>query len=101
MTELRQRQPRVKRVRPPMPPLATKVQVAERQLWHKYPNSKWIYDGLVNRASPLNVRLKWLLSRIFEDGENVVPHALDHSPALILREYNPRIKDVASRYKPH
>jgi hypothetical protein len=30
-----------------------------------------------------------------------VAHALDHDPALVLRAYNPRIKDVASRYQPH
>ena len=91
----------IKRQRPPMPPLAVRVEVAERQLFHLHPDSKWIYCGSVNRASPLKLRLQWLLSRIFEDGEGVAPHALDHDPALILRSYNPRIKDVASRYEPH
>jgi hypothetical protein len=101
MTELRQRQPRVKRVRPPMPPLAVRVAVAERQFCKEWPNNSFAYEDYIRIYSSLGERLKWLLSRIFEDGENVVPHALDHDPALVLRSYNPRIKDVAARYTPH
>jgi hypothetical protein len=49
-----------------------------------------------------------LLDRIFDPDDSCAdlpdpyptPH-LDHDPALILRPYNPRIKDVASRYTPH
>jgi hypothetical protein len=98
MTELRQRQPRVKRERPPMPPLAVRVLVAERQIDSI---NRGFYEFCSVDEWPLKHRLKWLLSRIFEDGENVVPHALDHDPALVLRPYNPRIKDVAARYTPH
>ena len=29
------------------------------------------------------------------------PLPLDHDPALILRKYNPRVKEVAARYTPH
>ena len=55
----------------------------------------------LQQTMSLTKLLKWLLSRIFEDGENVVPYALDHCPALILRAYNPQIRDIASRYDPH
>jgi hypothetical protein len=104
MTELRQRQPREKRERPPMPPLWVRVEVAERQYAKLFPwgiGLETTYGGYIKPCFGLGARLMWLLNKIFEDGENVVPHALDHSPALILRFYNPRIKDVASRYKPH
>jgi hypothetical protein len=98
----------VKRVRPPMPPLSVRVVVAERQF--KKVRQPWefndycaILDRCLRLGKKLSLakRLKWLLSRIFEDVDNVVPHACDHDPALILRPYNPRIKDVAARYTPH
>ena len=101
MTALRQKQPRVKRIRPPMPPLAVRVEVAERQYAALTPfGNNGVYIQ-IQRNWSLAYRLHWLLSRIFEDGENVAPHALDHDPALILRPYNARIKDVAARYTPH
>jgi hypothetical protein len=86
-----------------MPPLAVRVKVAERQLARMLPRA-FGDDGVYTYLKPdwsLARRLQWLLGRIFEDGENVAPHALDHDPALILRPYNPRIKDVAARYTPH
>lgn len=104
MTALRQRQTRAKRVRPPMPPLAVRVIVAEREYAKICPfwgRENCSYRQYIKCYSSLGDCLKWLLSRVFEDGENVAPHALDHDPALILRAYNPRIKDVAARYTPH
>lgn len=103
MTELRQREPRVKRQRPPMPPLSMRVIVAERQYFQAFPwcASTGMYVDYVKISFGLGTRIKWLLSKIFEDGENIAPHALDHDPALILRDYNPRIKNVSARYKPH
>jgi hypothetical protein len=98
----------MKRVRPPMPPLSVRVQVAERQFNHgREPWERLQYFSIIDRCArigkkiSLAQRLKWLLSRIFEDGENIVPHALDHDPALILRHYNPHEKYVAARYTPH
>jgi hypothetical protein len=98
----------MKRERPPMPPLRVRVEVAERQFKKSIqPWARNDYDAAMGRCvrlykkCSLTKRLKWLLSRIFEDGEDIAPHALDHDPALILRPYNPRIKDVAARYTPH
>ena len=92
-----------KRERPPMPPLSVRVQVAERQFAVMFPRAVGD-DGVYNylkREWSLTRRLQWLLGRIFEDGENTIPHALDHDPALILRHYNQHAKDVAARYNPH
>lgn len=91
----------MKRERPPIPPLAVRVIVAERQFRETHMEWEWhLYDATIETCN-LTQRLKWLLSRIFEDGENVVPHACDHDPALILRHYHPHAKDVAARYSPH
>jgi hypothetical protein len=98
----------MKRVRPPQPGLAVRVAVAERQFGET--RAIWEvlqYTAILDRCArigkklSLATRLKWLLTRIFEDGENVAPHALDHDPALVLRRYNPHAKDVAARYTPH
>jgi hypothetical protein len=97
----------MKRIRPPQPGLAVRVAVAERQFKQYHHGLEWIayQDQLELEGSfgtlSLAKRLKWLLSRIFEDGENVTPHELHHSPALILRPYNARIKDAAARYTPN
>lgn len=93
----------MKRERPSMPPMAVRVEVAERQFAEMFPRAvgdDGVYTYL-KKDWNLARRLQWLLGRIFEDGENVMPHALDHDPAIILRPYNPRIKDVAARYTPH
>lgn len=82
-------QPLVKRERPPMPPLGAQVAAAESQM---------IMAGLaVDKIGPLYVRLKRALTALFGDQKT---HC-DHNPALILRLYNPKIKDVAARYNPH
>jgi hypothetical protein len=94
----------MKRERPPMPKLSIRVQVAERQYAEISPfwgRENCNYRDYIKPCFGLGARLMWLLNKIFEDGENVVPHALDHDPALVLRPYNPRIKDVAARYTPH
>jgi hypothetical protein len=93
----------MKRQRPPMPPLAVRVHVAERQFLDYHDGLEWIVYEEVRERWSLAVRLKYLLRRIFEDGENVAPHALDHDPALILRIYNdnPLITDIAARYIPY
>jgi hypothetical protein len=98
----------MKRVRPPQPGLAVRVAVAERQLKDKHDGLEWlVYQDILARCAwrgkkpSLSLRLKWLLSRIFEDGENVTPHELHHSPALIRRPYDPSIEDVAARYTPN
>lgn len=90
----------MKRERPPMPPVAICAIVAERQFLAMNPSVGEIY-ALLKKDWSTTRRLQWMLSRIFEDGENVTPHALDHDPALILRPYNSRIRDVAARYTPH
>jgi hypothetical protein len=103
----------MKRERPPMPPLAVRVQVAERQFFLRiYPGGptpaqrKMIEDFYLAGLN-LTERLRWLLLKVFPLVDNeamtltIRPCALDHDPALILRPYNPRIKDVASRYTPH
>jgi hypothetical protein len=93
----------VKRIRPPMPPLAVRVQVAERQLTSlNAPHARSVLYGL-GSSTPLKYRLIRLLQALRwamglpQDAKL----ALDHDPALILRPYNPRIKDVARRYIPH
>lgn len=85
----------MKRVRPPMPPLAVRVKVAERQVlgWPIGDAAKAAYREMEG----MQKRLDFLLNYRFGDD----PIALDHDPALILRKYNPRIKDVAARYSPH
>lgn len=88
----------MKRQRPPMPGLSIRVQVAERQFRADLGIQmfrRMDYAEMVGRGDSLGKRLKFLLDCLF-----VVPH-LDHDEALILRKYNPRVKDVASRYSPH
>jgi hypothetical protein len=80
----------MKRERPPMPPLSVRVQVAERQLG--FPPD----DMGLSKKDVLDILLSTLKARL--RAEHL---ALDHDPALILRAYNPRIKDVAARYTPH
>lgn len=86
----------MKRERPPMPPLAVRVQVAERQAEARS-NEGWRFYQAVGWHPQMHYgkRLKMLLSALGG------PLQLDHDPALILRPYNPRIKDVAARYTPH
>lgn len=79
----------MKRQRPPMPPLAIRVKVAERQYFGEFIG--------VPREGGQKAWLTFLIKQI-GNGE---PCHLDHDPALILRKYNPRIKDVAARYTPH
>src|ERR1700683_4802467 len=92
----------MKRVRPPQPGLAIRVTVAERKYCEAFPfQPRGHYFDYVRVNFGLATRLKWLLSRIFEDGESVVAHDLHHDPALILRPYDPSIEDVAARYTPN
>lgn len=83
----------MKRERPPMPPLSVRVQVARRQLVAKDPD----LGPLVFVLLSLTRQLPLLLRRLF--GGSAV--ALDHDPALILRDYDPTVSDVAARYTPH
>lgn len=85
----------VKRQRPPMPPRAVRVQVAERQVlgWPIGDAAQAAYRDIAGMQN----RLDFLLNYRFGDD----PIALDHDPALVLRPYNPRIKNVAARYTPH
>lgn len=85
----------MKRERPPMPRLAVRITVAARQVKATIPDFFATYERV--DITKLATRLDWLLWALFESK----PRALDHDPALILRPYNPRIKDVASRYTPH
>lgn len=102
----------IKRERPPMPPLAVRVQVAERQFGERFG-----YLGSAVRPDLKGAkRLTYLIGMLFMSDDALPaqigkllevtpapapPHALDHTPALILRPYNPRIKNVAARYTPH
>jgi hypothetical protein len=82
----------VKRKRPPMPPLSVRVKVARRQFVDKFPDWRLSFTALsYTRQLPI------LLQRLF--GEAAV--ALDHDPALILRDYDATVSDVADRYTPH
>lgn len=88
----------IKRQRPPMPPLAVRVQVAERQFVANKNIPSWAvrtYKEMTEWETTLTRHLKFLLGWLFDEPQ------CDHDPALILRKYNPRIKDVAARYTPH
>lgn len=85
-----------------MPPLAVRVQVAERQLRGLNPSlTASVQYG--SKGASCAIQLKRALDAL--RAEMKLPEdakfALDHDPAIILRPYNPRIKDVASRYTPH
>lgn len=89
----------MKRERPPMPPLSIRVKVAERQVIERFGERSGI--GI---AEVVQVRTRTLKDRLYGllvDNLEFVEPCLDHDPALILRPYNPRIKDVAARYTPH
>lgn len=90
----------IKRERPPMPPLSVRVKVAERQVAE---SNRWAFAVYQGMDYPSNgARLEALLMVLFlQNNGGMKPHALDHDPALILRPYNPRIRDVAARYTPH
>lgn len=84
-----------------MPPMHVRLQVAERQFLLHYPACMLLSFKTIRAQhgvpETITNQLKSILQALFEGG----PCALDHDPALILRPYNPRIKDVASRYTPH
>lgn len=80
----------MKRERPPMPPVAVCRQVAERQ-WIATYGPAPAFDHM-----PIGWRLRHMLTFL-----GFIKPQLDHDPALILRKYNPRIKNVAARYTPH
>jgi len=84
----------IKRQRPPMPPLSVRVQVAENQVW-KVHGIRYAIEAFV----PGTTKPQYLAHLLRQLGFDH-PH-LDHDLALILRPYNPRIKDVAARYTPH
>lgn len=92
----------IKRERPPMPPLAVRVRVAERQLHEADPKfaTSVIYGSEGLSIGMKLIKLLQALRRAL-GLEQTAALALDHDPALILRPYNPRIKDVARRYTPH
>lgn len=87
----------MKRPRPPMPPLAVRVQVARRQVEARA-NVPVSIEAL-SLARQLRALLASLRSLWGLPEDAVLP--LDHNPALILRPYNPRVHDVAARYTPH
>lgn len=93
--------PAIKRIRPPMPLLAVRVQVAERQLriGDRQVALRYFvatHADLVNRSMPMGKCLALALKTLgFEKPE------LHHSPALILRKYNPKVKNIAARYEPN
>lgn len=87
----------MKRERPPMPPLSIRVKVAERQYEAVTTVEAQIFYVQHVAGKSLSFRLAHLLAAIFGDDKI----ALDHDPALILRKYNSRIKNVAARYTPH
>ena len=75
-----------------MPPLSVRVAVARRQFVEKWPDWELSFT-LLNRTRQLAI----LLHRLFGNA----PVALDHDPALILRDYDAAVSDVAARYTPH
>ena len=89
----------VKRIRPPQPADSIKAIAAFAQLLrlgeNPFPQSRM-------EGETLKVYLNRLLELIAEKLECAVDELrLDHNPALILRPYNPRIKNVAARYTPN
>lgn len=83
-----------------MPPLAVRLEVARRQFDVLYlPGFHFAdYANMMrDEGRGVGPQLEYVLEVLFGDHK----HALDHDPALILRPYNPRIKDVAARYTPH
>jgi hypothetical protein len=77
----------MKRPRPYIP-LAVRVQVAERQLGKEYSEP---FPARGRGGALMNFRLQWLLLAL-----GIIDPQLDHDPALILREFNPR----TGKYKP-
>lgn len=82
----------MKRERPSSIPVGAQLAAAERQLAERF------------AGTPLTIvftsgtrRLKVILDLLFDGAKT---HC-DHNPALILRAYNPRIKNVAERYTPN
>lgn len=84
----------MKRQRPPMPPLAVRVQVALEQL----NKAELFVIAVMIDLAPLSGARK-LEAALLALG--IKEPQCDHDPALVLRPYNPRIKDVAARYTPH
>lgn len=92
----------MKRQRPGLPPLSVRVAVAQHQYFASLPPllqdigwPKVMVEWAVTMS--LEQRLAKVLRMLF--GEQKLH--LDHDPALRLRKYNPRIKNVAARYTPH
>lgn len=89
----------VKRERPPQPSARVKIHVAMAQLLKLDVNA---FQHSRREGETLKAMLGRLLVLLAEKLECTVAELrLDHNPALILRAYNPRIKDVAARYSPH
>lgn len=86
----------MKRERPSQPPLSAQFAAAINQL---------IAAGehhLVATLAASDLSQQWKLEGALEQLFGTLAETqCDHNPALILRDYNPRIKDVAARYTPH
>ena len=86
----------MKRERPPMPPLSVRIDVVHRQL-QKMGKATVVFDSETKKD-----QLKGLLRFVaYSLGCEAPDLRLDHDPALILREYDATVSDVAARYTPH
>lgn len=83
----------------PYIPLAVRVKVAERQFAAQFAYGTPASSGYITlrlTTATLKARVAWLLRII-----GIEHPQLDHDPALILRKYNPRKKNIAARYTPN
>jgi hypothetical protein len=77
-----------------MPPLHVRVQVLRRMLDEARAGPVAMLMDWASKSSQRRIELglKWL---------GIERACLDHDPALILRDYDPTVSDVAARYTPH
>lgn len=92
------------RVRPGIPPVGVRLEVAERQLRARFlivDFNYWrdflMFQILNGKTPSKTAQLEHALILLFGPAR----FDLDHDPALGRRIYNPRIKKVAARYTPH
>ena len=71
-------------------PIALRLIVARRQV-------TWRQGLIPLYLGSAKSKLQFYLHSLFGNE----PYHLDHDPSLILRPYNPRIKNVAARYTPN
>lgn len=79
-----------------MPPLSVRLDVCHRQL-QKMGKATIVFERETKKAQLAGL-LRFIAHVL---GCEVSDLRLDHDPALILRDYDPTVSDVAARYTPH